>query len=136
MSVWQRRLKVIQFTLNAINFECQIRNWTLDPGEQDGERQFTFCPDGEFIEETDPEPELTIEYFADWRSGGLSDFLWQNRGQEAAVNIVHHPDLPAETVQFSGTVRLKAPPVGGEARETEIQEVSLLVTNLIFARGA
>lgn len=136
MSVWQRRLKLIQLSLNGINFECQIRNWTLDPGEQDGERQFTFCPEGEFIEETDPEPELTIEYFADWRSGGLSDFLWQNRGQEASVNIVHHPDQPAETVQFSGTIRLKAPPTGGEARETEVQEVTMLVTNLDFVRGA
>lgn len=136
MSVWQRRLKLIQLSLNGINFECQIRNWTLDPGEQDGERQFTFCPEGEFIEETDPEPELTIEYFADWRSGGLSDFLWQNRGEEASVNIVHHPDQPAETVQFSGTIRLKAPPTGGEARETEVQEVTMLVTNLDFVRGA
>lgn len=131
-----RRLKEIQFTLNTINFECQLTTWELDPGEQDGDRRFTFCVDGEFIEETDPEPELTIGYFADFRSGGLSDFLWQNRGQEAAFNIVHHLNTPLETVQLSGTVRLKAPATGGEARETEEQEVTLLVTNLTYVRGA
>jgi hypothetical protein len=134
MSVHQRRLKVVQLAVGGNQFECQIRNWTLDPGEQDGERQYTFCPEGEFVEETDPEPELTLEFFADWRVNGMSDYLWQNRGQEAACTIVHHPDTPAETVQFSGTVRLKAPPVGGEARTTEIQEVTLLVTNLQYTR--
>jgi hypothetical protein len=136
VTVHQRRLKVALIAVGGSNFECQIKNWSLDPGEQDGDRQYTFCPDGEFVEETDPEPTLELEFFADWRSNGISDYLWEHRGEEADVSITNHPDLPAETTLFSGTVRLKAPPVGGEARSTEMQTVTLLVTNLNYARGA
>jgi hypothetical protein len=134
MTVHNRRLKLVQLSVGGNQFECQVRSWTLESGEQDGERQFTFCPEGEFVEETDPEPSLELEFFGDWRSGGISDYLWANRGQEAACTIVHHPGTVGETVQFSGTVRLKAPPVGGEARTTEIQTVTLMVTNLEYVR--
>lgn len=138
MPVHQRRLKVIEFSLDLgdspIQFECQLSQWELNSGEQDGDRRFTFCPDGEFEEDTDPEPTLSLTFFADWRAEGISDFLWLNRGQTATANIVHHPDTTDETVQFEGQVRLKAPPVGGEARATEEQEVELIVTNLVYSR--
>lgn len=127
----QRRLKAVQFALDGQSFECQLRNWNFDPGEQDGDRLYTFCPDetgaNQVIEETDPEPELTLEFLSDWRVGGISDFLWQNRGQMASVSIVHHPGRPDERVQFSGQVLLKAPAVGGEVRTTEVQEVTMQV---------
>ena len=136
--VHHRRLKVIEFSLDLdgtpIQFECQLSNWELDPGEQDGDRRYTFCPDGEFEEETDAEPSLSLTFFADWREDGISDFLWSNRGQVADALITHHPDTAAETVMFAGKVRLKAPPVGGEARTTEEQEVTLLVTELGYSR--
>lgn len=130
-----RRHKQIEFEIGVGNrFECQISNWTLDPGEQDGDYMFTLCPDGEFTEETDPQATLAITYFADWRSGGLSDYLWANRGTVAAVRIRQHPQLVGETVQFAGSLRLKAPPTGGEARSTETQEVTFQVTAVTYAR--
>lgn len=131
-----RRHKHILFALNTTNFECQLSAWELDPGEQDGDRRWTFCgPDGaDFEEETDAEPTLSVTFFGDWRTSGISDFLWSNRGQVADVSITHHAGVVGEEVQFTGKVRLKAPPVGGEARTTEEQEVAFMVTELSYVR--
>lgn len=125
MSVLQRRLKLITFTLNAVSFECQVNSWTLDPGIQDGDRQYTFCPDGQFTEETDPDPTLALKFFSDWRANGISDFLWAQNGNVVPYVLDHHPDIAAEHVRFSGTARIKAGPVGGDARTTEITETTL-----------
>jgi hypothetical protein len=120
-----RRLKLIEFTIDGTSFECQVQSWKLDPGIDDGDRMYSFCPDGAFIEETDPEPTLELKFFADWRSAGISRFLWDHSGEEAAFVLDHHPDIPAEHVTWSGDLVVKAPPVGGEARETEFTEVTL-----------
>lgn len=130
MSVHHRKVKLIQFSLLTTNFECQIQNYTLDPGIAEGERQFTLCPDGSFIEEPEPEGTLELTLFNDWRSGGISDFMWQNKGQEANFTLDLHPDIPDEHVQFTGRVRLAPPPVTGEARTTETTEMSLQLLDI------
>lgn len=125
-----RRLKKIQFALNALNFECQLSSWSLDPGIEDGDRHYTFCSneaDNSFIEETDQEATLELTFFSDWRSNGISDFLWANSGQEATFTINHHPGVAGEHVQWTGRVMLKAPAVGGEARAIEVTEITLAV---------
>ncbi|MFF5992583.1 hypothetical protein [Prauserella flavalba] len=133
MSVHQRRLKQIQFTIGAIPFQCQIQTWNLDPGVQDGDRQYTFCPDGQFVEETDDEPTLELTFFSDWRSNGLSDYLWSHANEVADFVLDHHPDIPGEHVRYTGQVRLKPPPVGGDARATETSEVTLQVIGTLGA---
>lgn len=130
MSIHQRRLKLIQFTLGGEAFECQVRTWNLDPGEEDGERIYTYCPDGEDVEETDTDPSLSLTFFSDWRSGGVSDYLWTHRGQKVAFQLDHHPDIPGEHVRWTGTVKIKAPAVGGDARTTEVSEITLQVIKL------
>lgn len=125
MTALNRRLKVINLTIGATSFECQLKSWTLDPGLDDGDRMYTFCPDGEFTEETDPNYTLDLSFFSDWRLNGISDYLTQNTGLTAAFVIDHHPDIAAEHVRWSGNVRIKAPPVGGDARDTEVTEITL-----------
>jgi hypothetical protein len=127
MAVHNRRLKLIEFAIGATQFECQISSWNLANNSDDGDKQFTFCPDGEFREETDPDYALELTFFSDWRSGGISDFLVENDGTDAAFTLDHHPDIPAEHVTWTGTCRVKAPNVGGDARATESQEVTLQV---------
>lgn len=131
MTVHQRRLKIIQFTIDGTDYSCQIEDWTLDPGVKDGNRGYTYCQAGEgnnsFIEETDGEPTLQLKFLADWTVGGISDYLWKNNNVEAPFVLDHHPDIVGEHKRFSGTVILKAPPVGGAARDTERQEVTLMV---------
>jgi hypothetical protein len=125
MAAHNRKLKVIEFAVGGTNFEAQISNWTLENNSEDGEKFYTFSPDGEFIEEAEPDYALTLTFFSDWRSDGISDYLVANDGMNAAFTLDHHPDVAAEHVTWTGTVRIKAPNVGGEARTTETQEVTL-----------
>lgn len=135
MTVHNRRLKLIEFDIAGVGFECQLKNWNLDPGIDDGDRQYTYCPDGSFIEETDPEATLELEFFSDWRSGGISDYLWANSGTDAAFVLDHHPNIVGEHVRWTGSVKLKASPVGGEARSTEMTEITLqIIGSPVYAR--
>lgn len=127
MSVHQRRLKIIQFTLDGDSYECQLNSWKLDPGVKDGDRQYTFCPDGQFVEETDDEPTLELKFFSDWRSAGISTYLWSNANQTVAFVLDHHPDITGEHVRWTGQVLIKPPSVGGDARDTEVSEITLQI---------
>lgn len=127
MTVHQRRLKLITLTVDGTSFECQLNSWNLDPGTKDGDRQYTFCPDGTFVEETDDEPTLDLKFFSDWRSAGISDFLWSHPNQTVGFVLDHHPDIAGEHVRWTGEVLIKPAPVGGDARDTEMTEVTLQV---------
>lgn len=127
-----RKLKTITFKLNSQSYECQVQSWTLDPGMDEGERMFSFCgPDGgSFIEEPDPEPTLEMVFYADWSDGGISDFLWTNTGTVADFELHNHPNSPDQHVKWTGQVRIAAPPAGGEARATEMTEVTMQLLDL------
>lgn len=120
-----RRLKLINLSIGSTSFECQVSSWTLQNNTDDGDLMYTFCPDGVFREEVDPDYALTLTAFADWRSGGLSDFLVANDGTTATFVLDHHPDVPEEHVTWTGNVVVKAPNVGGDARATETHEITL-----------
>jgi hypothetical protein len=125
VTVHNRRLKLITFTLGGQSFECQVKTWKLNPNEEDGERQYTYCEDGEFFEETDPDPDLELSFFSDWRSSGISRYLWENGGETVAFQLDHHPDIVGEHVRWTGEVRIKRPSVGGDARTTEVTDITL-----------
>lgn len=129
MSVHQNRLKIIQFVLGGTAFDCQVSSWTLSAGIKTGDREYTFCSAGEgnnsFIEGTDGEPTLELKFFSDWRSAGISDYLWVNNMATVAFTLDHHPDITGEHVQWSGFVQLQAPDAGGDARATETQDITL-----------
>ena len=127
MTVHHRKIKQIQLAIDGVNYECQIQTWNLDPGVGEGERMYAQCPDGEFVEEPEAEGTLEVTFWADWRSGGISDFLWTNSGKIAAFTLDHHPDIPEEHVQWNGKLRVVAPPTGGEARTTETHELTFQV---------
>lgn len=130
MAIHKRKLKLIEFSLGTdpadIPFECQISAWTLNNNTEDGDKLYTLCPTGEDTEETDPDFSLDITAFADWRSDGFSDYLWKHDGETVDFTLQHHPDIPAEHVTWTGQVKIKAPSVGGEARENEVTEVTLV----------
>lgn len=127
MVAHNRRLKVITFTLAGVAFECQLASWTLTNNSADGEKMYTFCPDGEFREESDDDWALDLRFFSDWRSGGISDYLQVNDKETVAFVIDHHPDIVGEHVRWSGNVAIRAPSVGGDARTTEQTQVTLQV---------
>lgn len=125
MTIHSRKLKLITFELGATAFECQVASWKMTNNTDDGDKIYTFCPDGEDAEEVDPDYALEMTFFSDWRSGGISDYLWENDGETVTFTLDHHPDIEAENVQWTGEVKIKAPSVGGDARETEQTEVTL-----------
>lgn len=135
MAAHNRKLKQITFDLGGVEYQCQISTWQMVNNSEDGEKRHTFCPDGEFREETDPDWSLELTFYADWRSGGISEFLTLQDDQEVAFQLDHHPDIPAEHVRWNGTVKIKAPSVGGEVRTTETTEVTLAcVGKPVFSR--
>jgi hypothetical protein len=134
MTVLNRKLKFVTFTLSGTAFQCQLSDWTLENNSDDGDKRYTYCgppeSDGEFREETEPDFALTLKFFSDWRAGGISDFLWLNDDTDALFVLDHHPDIVGEHVRWSGTVRIKAPNVGGEARTTEVTECTLQIIGM------
>ncbi len=129
MTIHKRKIKLIEFSLGTapsdIAFECQVQSWTMNNNTEDGDKIYSLCPEGEDSEETDPDYSLSVTAYADWRSDGFSDFLWKHDGETVDFTLHHHPDIPAEHVSWTGQLKIKAPNVGGEARETEMTEVEL-----------
>lgn len=140
MSIHKRKLKLIEFSLGTdpsdIAFECQISAWNLNNNTEDGDKIYTLCPEGEDVEDVDPDYTLDLTAFADWRSDGFSDYLTAHDGETVTFTLHHHPDIPAEHVSWTGQVRIKAPSVGGEARENEVTEVTLVIIGKpVYARA-
>lgn len=130
MPVHQRRRKLITFELDGVNYECQITDWTLKDSDKVGDKKYTYCPDGEYREEIDPDDwTLDLKWLTDWRVGGLDRILNAAAGQDPPDNelpftLVNHPDVTGETVTWSGVIIAKRPPAGGEARSTEESEMT------------
>lgn len=125
MTAHNLKLKIITFTLGGVSFECQLSSWKVVNGSGDGERFYTYCADGEFIEDVEPDYQLELKFFSDWRSNGISDYLQLNDLATAGFVLDHHPDVPAEHVRWSGNCKIKAPDAGGDVRTTEVQEATL-----------
>lgn len=129
MTIHKRKIKLVEFSLGTdpadIAFECQLNTWTINNNTEDGEKIYTLCPTGEDEEETDPDYSIDLTFFADWRSDGISDYLWDNDGSTVTLTLHHHPDIALEHVMWVGQVKIKAPSVGGEARTTEMTETTL-----------
>jgi hypothetical protein len=125
VSTHNRKIKVIEFTIDGTSFECQVQTWNVANNTEDGERYYAQCPDGEFREDAEPDYALELTFFSDWRSDGISDFLTAHDMETVPFQLDHHPDIPAEHVRWAGEVKLRAPNAGGEARTTEMTEVTL-----------
>lgn len=117
-----RKIKQIVFDLGGTTFQCQIENFQFVNNTPDGQKIYSMCPDGEDLEETDADWALQLRFFSDWRVNGISDFLMLNDGENVAFEIQHHPDIPGEHTIWTGTLRVKAPSVGGDVKVTERQE--------------
>ena len=131
MSIHTRRLKYITLTIgdspDEESFECQVKTWNVNNNTDDGDKLFSFCYDpddpdaGETREETEPDWSVHLDFFADWRNNGVSTWAQQHDGEIVGFELTHNPDRAAETVRWSGRLKVKAPNSGGDARTTEMQ---------------
>ncbi len=123
MTAHNRKLKQITFDIGGEEFSAQCTTWQIVNNGDIGDKQYTYAPDGDFNEEVDPDFSLTASFFSDWRSDGISDFVWAHDGETVTFQIDHHPDIVGEHVRFNGSVTIKAPSVGGDVRTTEVTEI-------------
>jgi hypothetical protein len=134
MSVHQNRLKILNFTIDGIAFDCQINSWNMNPNAKTGTHEYTYCAAGEgnndFYEETDDQWTLEIKFFSDWRVNGISDYLMSHNKDVAAFVLDHHPDISGEHVRWSGNLVVLAPAIGGDSRTTESQDITFSVLGI------
>lgn len=131
VSVHYRRLKLITFTLGGVDYSCALNAWQMINNTVDGDKMFTYCGNpSEFRTETDDNWALQLKFYADWRLGGVSDFLIQNTRNVSAFQLDHMPDIVGEHVRWNGNCVLKAPSVGGDIRALEETSVSLLILGI------
>lgn len=139
MAIHQRRLKILTFTIGGLSFDSQVTSWKLSYGIKTGTRIYTFSSAGEgsnaFIEETDGEASLQVKGLADFTSGGVSDYLIANSMVSAAFVLDHHPDIVGEHVRWSGNLQIQAPDSGGDARTTEMFDLTMPIIGIpVYAR--
>lgn len=132
--VIHNKIKTITFSLddgggtpNPINFECQISSWEVQNNTDDPTQHYTLCPDGSFYETAEPAYGLSLTFFSDWQTDGISDWLWQHDGDTVDFVLDHLPNVADQHVQWTGSCLVKAPNVGGDARATESQTIVLQV---------
>lgn len=125
MTAHSRKLKIVTFTLAGVPFQCQLKNWIMKNGSGEGTRMYTFCADGDFIEDTEPVYNLDLKFFSDWTLNGISDYMWTNDLQVVAFQLDHLPDIVGEHVRWSGNCKIIAPDGGGDVRTTEESAISL-----------
>lgn len=124
-----KKLKQVTLDIGGENFEVQLKTFKLVDDTDEGEVAYTFAPDGEYVEEADEAWGLELVFLSDWRVNGVSDFLAQHHNEVVPFQLDHHPDVTAEHVRWSGDVRLRHPSVGGNARATELTEITLPLIN-------
>lgn len=129
-----RKLKTITLVLGGSNVEHQLKSWTLTNNTKVGNTTFVFGGNlldptmpGAIVEDTDPDWSLDLTFLSDWASGGISNFLTVQDGQTVTFVLDHLPNQVGEHVRFSGSVKIAAPSVGGDANTTEETQVSLKV---------
>ncbi len=119
------KLKVLTLDLGGTEFQVQCRKAEIVNNTDDPEVFYTFGDDGNgdstsFSEAADPNFALDCEFYTDWRSAGITDFIWDNDGQIVTFQLDLYPNDAAKHVIFNGSVQIKAPNVGGEVRAQDI----------------
>jgi len=130
VSIHAPTMKYVSLDIGGNEFRAQIKTWKLTDDTDDPDSIYTFGADGqnEDTEEPNPKWNLELEFYADWRAPtGLNHYLWSNPGQVAAYTIHHNLGTDGSDPVFSGEVKLKRTPVGGEVRTKELTELTLPV---------
>ena len=123
-----RKLREAVLDIGGSQFHAQINDMQVVNDTDDAEQFHTYGgDDSSFAEPADPNYNLALKGFADWRVGGFSDFLWVHDGETVTFQLDHHPNIVGEHVRWSGQVNIKAPNAGGEIRTTELTESTLKI---------
>lgn len=138
MAIKTRKNSAITFALGETNqFEAQIQSWELSNDTDDPEKIYSYGSTtyNEDFEEVDPAWSLNLTFYSDWTVNGISDYFMEHDGETVTFELVNHPEIAAEAVKWTGQLRIKAPNIGGEVRETETQEATMPIIGVpVYAR--
>jgi hypothetical protein len=124
------KIRVLTLDLGGTNFEVQCRKAQIVNNTGDPEIFYTLGDDGDgdsisFSEAADPAYALDLGFYSDWRSAGITDWLWDHDGEVVTFQLDLYPTIPTKHVIFSGSVQVKAPSAGGEVRAQDVTDVTL-----------
>lgn len=126
MTANHRRLKEITLTLGGVSYECQATSAMSKNNTPDGDRVYTLCPTGSFIEDSDPDWALEIEYIADWTASGISRALEAADQTAIAAIVTWNTDaLGTWARRETGNVFVKSPDRGGKRGDTDTGTATL-----------
>ncbi len=125
MTANHNKMKDSTLSIGGVQFEEQLTEFKLNNDSDDPEQFYTFDPDGGFQEAADDAYSLDLKFFADWRAGGISDYLVAHDGETVAFVLDHNVDIVGQHIRQSGSVLIKAPSIGGAVRTTELTETKL-----------
>jgi len=130
VAVNTRKLSTLTLAFDTSNsFEAQVQSWELSNDTDDPEKIYSYGSStyNEDFEEVDPAWSLSLTFYSDWTETGISDYFMAHDGETVSFELIHHPARENEAVMWSGQLRIKAPNVGGEIRETETQEATFQI---------
>lgn len=130
MPIKAKRFKtaIVTFTTPVLaDFSCQMMAMAPSNNTDDGDRYYTFCADGsgEGREEPDDDWTVTLRGKMDWTPGGISRYLAANDGDLVELTINFDNGVDDWDREWVGTVRIKDPGDGGDARAPQEFEVTL-----------
>lgn len=130
MTIKNKRFKtaVVTFTTPVLaDFSCQLMSLAPTNNTPDGERFYTYCADGtgEGRDDADPDWSVTLKGKHDWSTGGISRYLSTNDGKQVEIKINFDNTVTGWDRTWTGTVLLRDPGDGGDARSPQEFEVTL-----------
>lgn len=129
MPIVHRRFRtaVVTFTSPVLaDFSCQMLSMMPANDTPDGDRFYTYCADGngEGREDADDEWSVTLKGKHNWAASGISRYLHANDGAEVELVINFDNGVAGWSRIWTGTVIIKSPGDGGDARAPEEFEVT------------
>lgn len=109
----------------ATDYTNQHWDCTIEP-ETPIQQQRTMVPDGQVSDADSATWVMKLTGFQDWESTGLAAFLWANANLTSS--FTYATKKGSGKVQFTGTVTIVAPPIGGKQGEFAQIEIELPLT--------
>lgn len=132
MPFTESRIRTGKFTLAVgaaapTNFAVPLTAITISPSYDEAGDPVIFVDGSRIAADETESDSITLNFIQDFEdAAGLIKYLWTNKGLEAA--FVFETGTAAQLgKRFSGVVKLRRPPVGGEAGTRLTSEVELPV---------
>lgn len=119
------------FTIDAVDYACQLTGYAHKWADEGGETIYTACPDGVA---TVPDPSAdgvatgTASMLADWSAAGWSFVLAGKYGTVVDCVVTLDADKATQARSYTGKIRVPRIPDAWVARQVQRMDVDLIWT--------